>query len=96
MQIATATPHAVVSTSLAIAGAVQLENLTISPDVMPHHFIARAVILDLQPFQMVAAILATEAAIRTTYPQAHRSGWSATSDGLRIYFHAWSLTGGAR
>lgn len=96
MQTATATPHALVSTPLAIVGAVQLESLTISPDAMPHHYVARAVILDLQPFQMVAAIMATEDAIRATYPRMHRSGWSAKSDGLRIHFSAWSQMGGER
>jgi hypothetical protein len=76
--------------TLAILGSVQLESLTISPDAMPHHYLARAVILDLQPSQMVAAIMAVEDAIRATYPRMHRSGWSATSDGLRIHFHQWT------
>jgi hypothetical protein len=95
MQTATTYPP-VVSNPLAIIGNVQIESLTISPDVMPHHYVARAVILDLQPAQMIAAIMATEDAIRATYPRMHRGGWSATSDGLRIYFHAWTLTGGVR
>lgn len=89
MQTTTA-PPAAVSNPLAILGAVQLDSLTISPDVMPHHYIANAKIDDLEPSQMVAAIVATEDAIRQTYPNAHRSGWSAKSDGLRIYFHAWT------
>jgi hypothetical protein len=92
----TATAPAVVSTPLAIVGNVQLDSLTISRDVLPHHYVARAVILDLQPSQMVAAIIATEDAIKQTYPHAHRSGWSATSDSLRIYFHAWTLDGARR
>jgi hypothetical protein len=58
---------------------------------MPGRYVARAVILDLQPFQMVAAIMATEDEIMITHRLAHRTGWSATSDGLRLYF-----TGGAR
>lgn len=88
MQTTTATHPAV--SALAILGAVQLASLTISPDVMPHHFIANAKIDDLEPSQMVAAIVAVEDAIRATYPNARRSGWAAKSDGLRIYFHAWT------
>jgi hypothetical protein len=76
--------------TLSPSAPVTLESLTISRDVMPHHYIARAVILDLQPEQMVAAIIATEQAIKATHPFAHRSGWSVTSDGLRIYFHQWT------
>ena len=94
MQTATATRPAV--SLLALAGNLHIESLTISPDVMPHHYIANAKIDDLEPSQMVAAIVAVEVAIRQTYPNAHRSGWSAKSDGLRIYFHAWTLTGGVR
>ena len=75
--------------ALSRTAPVTLESLTISRDVMPHHYIARAVILDLQPEEIVTAIIATEAAIRRTHPYMHRSGWSATSDGLRIYFHEW-------
>ncbi len=75
--------------TLSPSAPVTLESLTISRDVMPHHYIARAVILDLQPEQMVAAIIATEQAIKATHPFAHRSGWSVTSDGLRIYFREW-------
>jgi hypothetical protein len=75
---------------LAIIAPVLLESLTISRDAMPHHYIARAVILDLAPSQMVAAIMATEDAIKQTYPRAVRTGWSAKSDGLTIYFYAWT------
>jgi hypothetical protein len=73
---------------LAILGGVSLESLTISADAMPGHFIARAVILDLQPIQMVAAIIATMDAIQVRHRFARRTGWTATSDGLRIYFSA--------
>ena len=76
--------------SPSVPSPVTLESLTISRDAMPHHYIARAVILDLQPEQMIDAIIVTEARIKQTHPYAHRSGWSATSDGLRIYFHAWT------
>ena len=88
MHNATATRPAV--SLLAIVGNVTIESLTISRDAMPHNFTARAVILDLQPAAIVAAILATEDAIRTHYPRMQRSGWSATSDGLRLHFHAWT------
>ena len=94
MHTATAT-HSAVSV-LAIAGNIHIESLTISPDVRPHHYVANAKIDDLEPSQMVAAIVAVEDAIKQTYPNARRSGWAAKSDGLRIYFHAWTLTGGAR
>lgn len=73
-----------------LGGAIQLDSLIISRDVMPHHFVARAWILDLQPSQMVAAIVAVETEIRKTYPHMHRSGWRASSDGLYVYFHAWT------
>jgi hypothetical protein len=73
---------------LAILGGVSLESLTVSADAMPGHYIARAVIFDLQPSQMVAAIIATMDAIQVTHRFARRTGWSATSDGLRIYFSA--------
>jgi hypothetical protein len=33
--------------------------------------------------------MATEDRIKETHPLARRTGWSATSDGLRIYFYAW-------
>lgn len=76
-----------VSQPLAILGGVHLESLTISPDLMPGHFIARAVILDLQPSQMVAAIMATESAIKVRHPLCYyRTGWRRASDGLYIYF----------
>jgi len=79
------------STLLALLGNVTLESLTISADVMPGHFVARAVIFDLQPSQMVAAIMAVEAAIKAqpSYALARRTGWRAASDGLTIYFYAW-------
>jgi hypothetical protein len=77
----------------ALAAAIPLESLTIAPDVMPHHYTARAVIFDLQPSQMPAAILVVEDRITRMYPHARRTGWSATSDGLRIYFHAWTFNG---
>jgi hypothetical protein len=73
---------------LAILGGLSLESLTVSADAMPGHFVARAVILDLQPIQMVAAIIATMDAIKVTHRFARRTGWTATSDGLRIYFSA--------
>lgn len=88
MQTLTATPAAV--SPLALIGNVQLESLTISRDAMPNHYIANAKINDLEPSQMVAAIVAVLDAIQQTYPHAARSGWSATSDGLRIYFYAWT------
>jgi hypothetical protein len=94
MPTATATRPAV--SLLSIVGNVQIESLTISRDVMPHHFIANAKIGDLEPSQMVAAIVAVEDAIRAQYPRMHSSGWSAKSDGLRVHFHAWTLAGGAR
>lgn len=78
------------SVAVLASSGVTLESLTISRDVMPHHYVARAVILDLQPEQMVAAIIATEAAIKKTHRFAHRSGWRAASDGLTIYFHQWT------
>ena len=87
MQTATATRSVSI---LTIAGNVHIESLTISPDVMPHHYVANAKIDDLDPSQMVAAIVAVEGAVRAQYPQMHRSGWSAKSDGLRLYFHAWT------
>jgi hypothetical protein len=76
--------------------AIQIDGLTITPDAMPHHFIAQARILDLQPTQMVPALVAIEQEIRTRYPHMHRTGWRAASDGLRIYFTAWTRNGGAR
>jgi len=85
----TATPSAVSHVQASVSN-VQIESLTISRDVMPHHYVARAVILDLEPAQMVAAIIATMDAIKTTHPNASRSGWRASSDGLRIYFYEWT------
>ena len=82
MQTATFSP-------LAILGNVHLESLTVSADAMPGHFVARAIILDLQPSQMVAAILAVETEIKHTYAFARRTGWRAASDGLTVYFYSW-------
>lgn len=73
---------------------IQIDSLTISADAMPHHYIARAVILDLAPDQMVKAITAAEDVIRQQYPYFHRTGWRGASDGLRIYFEAWTQKGG--
>jgi hypothetical protein len=73
---------------LALLGNVQIESLTITPDAMPGHYIARAVILDLQPMQMVAAIAATMDRIAEQHQYAVRTGWRACSDGLTIYFAA--------
>jgi hypothetical protein len=81
---------------LASSAPVTLESLTISRDAMPHHYIARAVILDLQPSQMVAAIIVTEARIKQTHPYMHRSGWRAASDGITVYFHQWTPNSHAR
>jgi len=63
---------------------VALDSLTISRDAMPYHWVARAVIADLAPSQMVAAILATEDEIRKSHPHASRTGWRASSDGLLL------------
>jgi hypothetical protein len=70
--------------------AIVLDSLTIAADAMPHHYIARAVILDLQPGQLIAALIAVEAAIQGRHPHAVRTGWRACSDSLRVYFSAWS------
>ncbi len=51
---------------LTALAPVALDSLTISRDAVPHHFIARAVILDLSPAQIVAAIVATEDEISKT------------------------------
>ena len=89
--MASTTP--VQSSPLAIlAAAIQLDSLCISRDVMPHHYVARAWILDLQPSQIVAAIVAVEAEIKKTYPLMHRSGWRASAEGLYLYFYAWTQT----
>jgi hypothetical protein len=73
MSTTSSTPTA--TTPLAIMGGVVLESLTITPDVMPHHHVARAVILDLEPSQMVAAIMATEQAIKQTHRRMFRTVW---------------------
>lgn len=82
------TQTTVAAHALALMGGVVLESLTIAPDAMPHHHVARAVILDLEPSQMVAAIMCVEAEIRKTYRHAYRTGWRATNDGLTVFFHA--------
>ena|ERR1700687_2868855 len=69
--------------------AVVLDSLTIAPDAMPHHYIARAVILDLEPPAVVAALSTTLARIREQHPTAVKTGRTACSDGLRLYFCAW-------
>jgi hypothetical protein len=66
-----------------------LDSLTISADAMPGHYVANAVLLDLQPSQMVAALIAVEAAIRAQYRFAVRTGWRACSDSLRVHFYTW-------
>ncbi len=79
------------STSLlTVVGNVQLESLTISKDAMPHHYVARAVIFDLQPSQVVAAIVAVDDTLKVTYPLARRTGWRAASDGIYVHFYAWT------
>jgi hypothetical protein len=88
MQTAIATRPAV--SLLALAGNITIESLTISRDPMPHHYTARAVILDLQPPAIIPAIVAVEDAIKAQYPRMVRTGWSAKSDGLRIHFNAWT------
>ena len=67
-----------------------IESLTISPDVMRHHYIARAVILDLQPTHVVEAVATTMERIHAEHPHAVRTGWTACNDGLRVYFYRWS------
>ena len=80
-----------IPSSVAVEGAspVVLDSLTISADAMPGHYVANAVLLDLQPSQMVAALIAVEAAIREQYRFAVRTGWRAASDSLRVYFYAF-------
>lgn len=78
------------ATALPVPSDVLLESLTISQDAMPHHYIARAVIFDLEPATVVAALAATLDRIREQHPQARRTGWTACNDGLRIYFYQWS------
>jgi hypothetical protein len=68
---------------------VVLDSLTISADVMPGHYVANAVLLDLQPSQMVAALVAVEAAIREQYRLAVRTGWRACSDSILVHFYSW-------
>lgn len=72
------------------APAPTIEHLTITRDVLPHHYIARARILDLTPEMMVPAISATMAAVREQYPHAERTGWIARCDGLTLYLYAWT------
>jgi hypothetical protein len=75
---------------------ILIESLSIVSDAMPHHFIAQARILDLQPNQMVPAMMAVEQQIRGSYPHMRSTGWRGASDGLRIYFMAWTSNGGVR
>jgi hypothetical protein len=75
-------------TSEILARYIRLDSLTITPDALPRHFVARAVILDLQPTQMVPAIIRVEDAIRECHPHMHRTGWRACSDGVVVYFEA--------
>lgn len=76
------------SGSELLAQTLPIASITIAPDLVPGHFVARAVILDLQPAQIVAAIIAVMGRIGAAYPHATRTGWRAESDGLRIYFAA--------
>jgi hypothetical protein len=71
-----------------LARSIEVRSLTITPDVMPGHYVARAVILDLQPTQMVPAIMATMDRIEEHYRFDMRTGWKACSDGLTMYFTA--------
>ena len=71
---------------------ILLESVTIAADAMPHHYTARAVVLDLQPADMLNAIAATEDRIRARYPHFRRTGWRAACDGLTVYFTAWTPT----
>jgi hypothetical protein len=75
---------------------LQLESLSIAPDALRHHFIAQARILDLQPSQMVAAITLVQHEIRALYPHMYMTGWRGASDGIRLYFSAWTANGGVR
>ena len=74
---------------LAGLPAVTVDALIISADVMPHTFVARAHIADLQPSQLVAALCAVEDAIKQTHPHARRNGWKAASDGLYVWFESY-------
>jgi hypothetical protein len=83
----------------AVVAPIAIDSLTISADTMPHHYIARAVILDLEPTAVVPALTLTLARIRAQHPHAVQTGWTACNDGLRVYFYHWSATttsGGAR
>ena len=70
--------------------SIVIESLTISCDAMPHHYIARAVVLDLEPPAIVSALGATLDRIRQQHPHASQTGWTACNDGLRIYFYHWT------
>lgn len=78
------------SSPLCDPSSIRLESVTIAADAMPHHFTARGVIFDLQPADMVKAIASVEDRIRLEYPHFRRTGWRAASDGLTIYFSAWT------
>lgn len=73
-----------------IATLPPLASLVITAAPLPHHYTARAIFLDLQPTQLVAAICVVEDRIKQQYPHARRTGWNATGDGLRVYFRAWT------
>ena len=79
-----------VSSPACDPSTIQIDSLTIAADAMPHHFTTRAVIFDLQPSLMVRAICAVEDSVRVEYPHFRRTGWRAASDGLTIYFSAWT------
>jgi hypothetical protein len=70
--------------------SIVIESLTIAPDALKHHFTARAVILDLQPADIVKAIAAVEARIAASYPHFYTTGWRGASDGVTVYFSAWT------
>ena len=88
-ELAAASQPATAPTSEYLARAVGIESLTITPDAMRGHFVAHAVILDLQPTQIVPAIIAAEDRIREQYRLMRRTGWRACSDGLVLYFEAF-------
>jgi hypothetical protein len=77
------------SVAVEAAFPVVLDSLTISADAMPGHYVANAVLLDLQPSQMVAALIAVEDAIKAQYRHAVRTGWRACSNSLRVFFYAF-------
>ena len=54
------------SVAVEAASPVVLDSLTISADAMPGHYIANAVLLDLQPAQMVAALTGAGSDLRTS------------------------------